>query len=290
LALGLALAGTVSVVARPDEHDTVFGSPSRAGEDETAQELAPLTLALSATVPPPWGRVAGEALNPEMVGGGAGATVRVSLDVTVVDPVAERARLYFFALAPVLAGTETDFVPDAHARVAGKPARAGLEDTEHDVAAVTTSRNTTVPPGAPREDGDALKELITGAGTLGAAEAVPTEPTRGQPTLTTKDPRTTTARRRVHDHLRRCPATAPPRQTALCPGRFAWLAQGSGARKAVPGRVPSSWYLRQQGRGKSQGIAWEEPGRAARFFLGGWVMSTPHQGLSTKSALSRRQN
>ena len=120
---------------------------------------------------------------------------------TVLDPVADRVSLYFSVLDPVLAGTTTVLVPEAQGRVAGNPASAGVEDTEHEVAPVTRSRSTTVPSEAARADGEAVKELTTGAGALdlGAAEAVPEAPIKGTPAPTTMAP-TATAARRLADH------------------------------------------------------------------------------------------
>jgi hypothetical protein len=70
LAFDPVLAGTVTdTVALPVVHDTVFGKPDIAGDEEKTQLVVAVTEAESWTVPPAWGSVVGVAVKEVIFGG-----------------------------------------------------------------------------------------------------------------------------------------------------------------------------------------------------------------------------
>jgi hypothetical protein len=82
------LAGTVTETeALPPEHETVWGSSERAGEEENTQLVVEVTEAKSCTDPPAWGRAVGVAVNEVILGEDFAGSARCRGCVTVLGVV-----------------------------------------------------------------------------------------------------------------------------------------------------------------------------------------------------------
>lgn len=81
MAFDPVLAGTVTESeALPPVHETVFGNPETAGDEENTQFVVPVTDAESVTDPPACGSVVGVALNDVTLGGRTNGFARGASD------------------------------------------------------------------------------------------------------------------------------------------------------------------------------------------------------------------